>query len=101
MDKKVIVTLCKIIFFVIIFMGLISHVLGQIPEDFKIKIGVKKRPKECYRKSAKGDLLHVHYSVSEYLSFVSINQPIKGGVIFANYINKYSWTEHTASSNLN
>ena len=34
----------------------------------KLQIGIKKRIDHCTRKSIKGDLLHMHYTVSKLLN---------------------------------
>lgn len=45
-------------------MSVISHVVVGNSAPKKLQIGVKKRPSECPIKSKKGDLLHMHYTVS-------------------------------------
>jgi len=60
--KTAILTLCKILIFVIVLMSVISHVVIANSATKKLQIGVKKRPVECPIKSKKGDLLHMHYT---------------------------------------
>ncbi|CAH2095217.1 unnamed protein product [Euphydryas editha] len=59
---SVILNLCKIALFVLIFMTLIEYVVIASNTPKKLQIGVKKRPAECPMKSKKGDLLHMHYT---------------------------------------
>lgn len=62
----IILLLCKIALFVLVFMSVISHVVADSAPK-KMQIGVKKRPSECPMKSKKGDLLHMHYTVISLL----------------------------------
>lgn len=64
------ITICKIALFVMVFMSVISHVVMSNSAPKKLQIGVKKRPSECPTKSKKGDLLHMHYTVSIFLFFL-------------------------------
>lgn len=62
--KPAIISLCKIALFVLVFMSVISPIVIANSAPKKLQIGVKKRPSECPMKSKKGDLLHMHYTVT-------------------------------------
>lgn len=62
--KPAFISICKIALFVLVFMSVISHVVIGDSSAKKLQIGVKKRPSECPIKSKKGDLLHMHYTVT-------------------------------------
>lgn len=40
---------------------------GANGQDAKLKIGIKKRVENCSTKTKKGDLVHIHYTVSVLL----------------------------------
>lgn len=71
--KATILSLCKITLFVLIFMSVISHVVIGSSSPKKLQIGVKKRPAECPTKSKKGDLLHMHYTVTTRSFYIICN----------------------------
>ncbi|XP_045454433.1 uncharacterized protein LOC123663842 isoform X2 [Melitaea cinxia] len=60
--SSIILNLCKIVLFVLIFMTFIDYVVIASNTPKKLQIGVKKRPADCTMKSKKGDLLHMHYT---------------------------------------
>ena len=45
----------------------------------KLQIGVKKRVENCNQKSRRGDLLSMHYTVSDRLSFAPVSNGIRNG----------------------
>ena len=59
--NSTLITVCKALLFVIVFMNVISHVVIANTSK-KLQIGIKKRPTDCLSKSKKGDLLHMHYT---------------------------------------
>lgn len=69
--KTAVLTLCKILIFVIVLMSVISHVVIADSAPKKLQIGVKKRPAECPIKSKKGDMLSMHYTVSKFVFILS------------------------------
>ena len=42
----------------------LTHFYGVQCEKKKLQIGVKKKVENCSRRSRKGDVLHMHYTVS-------------------------------------
>lgn len=65
--SSTLLTLCKIVLFVVVLLSVINHVVIANSGSKKLQIGVKKRPAECPIKSKKGDLLHMHYTVTVFL----------------------------------
>lgn len=43
-------------------------VFGSTIAAQKLQIGIKKRAENCDIKAQKGDLVHIHYTVSPFLS---------------------------------
>ena len=43
---------------------------GEPKKPKKLQIGVKKRVENCEQKSRRGDLLSMHYTVSQFSSFI-------------------------------
>ena len=43
---------------------------GEPKKPKKLQIGVKKRVENCEQKSRRGDLLSMHYTVSQFPSFI-------------------------------
>ena len=64
MSNLAFINICKIALCLLIFMSVIQHVVIASQNPKKLQIGIKKRPTDCPIKSKKGDLLHMHYTVS-------------------------------------
>lgn len=66
--------------------------LAYVNAEAKLKIGVKKRVENCTQKTRKGDLVHMHYTVSthhrSHLCFISNAENS------INYTNIYFHREH-------
>lgn len=48
----------------------------------KLQIGIKKRIENCIKKSVKGDLLHMHYSVSLVLLIINFSVSLNTIILF-------------------
>lgn len=65
MSNLTLINICKITLFLLVLMSFIQHVVIASSSPKKLQIGIKKRPTDCPIKSKKGDLLHMHYTVSD------------------------------------
>lgn len=91
MNKSTIILLCKIALFLLIFMSAISHVVAESAPK-KLQIGVKKRPSECPIKSKKGDLLHMHYTVTT-ITYFSYHVAHRHDWFINNFLNKMQFLQ--------